>query len=124
MLKIPSICVTLTVKGACDMVGLRLKELRKSRNMKQDDVAKYLQIARTTYSRYETDEREMTYESLLKLAGLFDVSVDYILGRHNAFPMMLSQDEAVLIEKYRKLDERSQKSIQALVNYEYTQNKK
>jgi len=105
------------------MIGARLKKLRKEKKMTQDDVAKYLQIARATYSRYETEEREMTHESLVKLARLFDVSVDYILGRYDTNPILLNDEEIDLIEKFRALDERGRKSIIALAVHEYKQDR-
>jgi len=103
------------------MAELRLRELRKDRKMTQADVAKHLQIARETYTRHESGEREMTYDSLIKLAELYGVSVDYLLGRHNGHPAMLSDSEISLIDTFRKLDERGQRSVAATADYEYLQ---
>ena len=102
----------------------KLKEIRTKKSLTQADVSARLKIATATYTRYETGERQMSYEVLLELSDFFGVSIDQILGRCDANPMVFTKDEIDLINKYRKLDERSQKSIQALVNYEYTQNKK
>lgn len=60
---------------------LRLKELRTQRHMLQKDVAQRLGIDRTTYAKYESGASEPNHETLLKLAELFDVSADYLLGR-------------------------------------------
>lgn len=59
----------------------RLIEQRKLNNMTQTDVAKYLEISQPSYIRYENGKAEPTYTNLVKLADLFDVSVDYLLGR-------------------------------------------
>ncbi|MEJ9151056.1 helix-turn-helix transcriptional regulator [Bacillus smithii] len=59
----------------------RLKELRIKRNLTQEDIAKILGVARTTYAMYEQGQREMDYELLLKLADYYKVSLDYIFGR-------------------------------------------
>lgn len=58
-----------------------LKQLRKSRNLSQEDVAKVLNTTVSTISRYETGEREPNLESLCMLADFFDVSLNYLLGR-------------------------------------------
>jgi transcriptional regulator with XRE-family HTH domain len=58
----------------------RLKKLRKDHLMTQEETAAQLGIPRTTYSGYEKCIREAGYEVLTKLAILFDVSIDYLLG--------------------------------------------
>lgn len=57
-----------------------LKTARKSNNLKQKVVAKHLNIAPATYSRYETGVIKPSPEVLVQLSGLFGVSVDYLLG--------------------------------------------
>ena len=59
----------------------RLKDLREDHDMKQVDIAKYLGIQQTVYSRYERGVQTIPVEYLIKLADLYNVSVDYILGR-------------------------------------------
>lgn len=58
-----------------------LAEQRKLNHLTQRDVAKHLGIAQSSYIRYENGKSEPTLENLVKLADLFDVSVDYLLGR-------------------------------------------
>jgi transcriptional regulator with XRE-family HTH domain len=62
-------------------IGKNLKNLRKSRNLTQDDLAKVLNISRQAYCRYENDQREPSLEILCLLADFYDESVDSILGR-------------------------------------------
>ena len=59
----------------------RLKELRKKRRISQLKLAIDLNMNQNTVSRYENLEREADYETLIKLADYFDVSLDYLLGR-------------------------------------------
>lgn len=47
----------------------------------QREVAEYLHITQPSYIRYENGASEPTLENLVKLADLFDVSVDELLGR-------------------------------------------
>lgn len=62
------------------MFGTRLQTLRKERKLRQEDMAKQLGIARTTYAMYEQGNREPDYNTLIKLATFFEVSIDYLLG--------------------------------------------
>ncbi|SHE36065.1 Helix-turn-helix [Caldanaerobius fijiensis DSM 17918] len=59
-----------------------LKKLRKSHNMTQDELAEMLNLSRSAISLYETGRREPDYTVLTKLADIFDVSVDFLLGRN------------------------------------------
>ncbi|MCU5273598.1 helix-turn-helix domain-containing protein [Bacillus cereus] len=62
------------------MFGTKLHTLRKERKLRQEDMAKHLGIARTTYAMYEQGNREPDYNTLIKLATFFEVSIDYLLG--------------------------------------------
>lgn len=59
----------------------RLKELRKDRKISQLKLALDLNMNQNTISRYENLERQADYETLIRFADYFDVSVDYLLGR-------------------------------------------
>lgn len=59
-----------------------LKKLRKSHNMTQDELAELLNLSRSAISLYETGRREPDYTVLTKMADIFDVSVDFLLGRN------------------------------------------
>ena len=102
------------------MINLKIKELRIKNNLTQDVVSAHLHVARTTYARYETGEREMTYESLAILAKLFDVSVGYLLGLYEN-TTALNDTEIALLNKFRTLDERGKKTVQIITAHEYAQ---
>ena len=55
--------------------------MRVQSRLSQQFVADYLGCKRQTYTRYENDQRAIDLDGLVKLADLYDVSVDYILGR-------------------------------------------
>ena len=61
----------------------RLKTLRKEIKMSQSDIGEFLGIMQTVYSRYERGAGTIPIEHLLKLADLYNVSTDYMLGRTN-----------------------------------------
>ena len=59
----------------------RLKKLRIENKIIQKDVAEVLGITRQAVSYYENGEREPGIKELIILADLFDVSIDYLVGR-------------------------------------------
>ncbi|MBO5315356.1 MAG: helix-turn-helix transcriptional regulator [Clostridia bacterium] len=59
----------------------RLKELRKTRKISQLRLALDLNMNQNSISRYENEEREADYATLIKFADYFNVSLDYLLGR-------------------------------------------
>ena len=59
----------------------RIRDLREDSDKKQVDIAQYLGIAQTVYSRYERGFQTMPVEYLIKLADFYDVSLDYLCGR-------------------------------------------
>lgn len=61
----------------------RLKQLRSDKQILQKDIAKYLEVTVRTYQYYESGELEPDLEKLVKLADLFNVSTDYLLGRRS-----------------------------------------
>ncbi len=60
--------------------GKRLKELRLSRNLRQDQVAEVVGVDKSSVSSYEIGDRQPSYAILVSLAKLFRVSTDYLLG--------------------------------------------
>ena len=61
------------------MLKTRLKDLREDKDMYQKDIAKILNIKQQQYSRYETDETEISVTLLKELAEFYETSTDYIL---------------------------------------------
>ena len=62
-------------------IGNILMCLRKTKKLTQEDVARYLNISRQAYCRYENDQREPSLDTLCKLADFYEESTDTLLGR-------------------------------------------
>ena len=60
--------------------GIKLKELRRQAGMTQQQLASRLEITKSVVSFYELQERSPSTEVLAKLAKIFCVSTDYLLG--------------------------------------------
>lgn len=63
------------------MLSERLKEQRHKQKLTQQQVADKIGITRPAYTAYESGKRQPDYDLLKQLAGMFDVSVDYLIGK-------------------------------------------
>ena len=59
---------------------IRLKELRRSENLSQEKFSEIIGVSRSTIAMWETEKSQPDNESLRKMAAIFKVSVDYLLG--------------------------------------------
>lgn len=66
-----------------EIFSIRLKQLRKEKLKTQDEVAKYLNVTRATFSAYERCIAMPPFDKIKALANYFDVSVDYLTGSTN-----------------------------------------
>ena len=62
---------------------MRLKELRKKRGISQLKLAMDLSMNQNNISRYENGKLQADYNTLIKIADYFSVSIDYLLERTN-----------------------------------------
>lgn len=58
----------------------RIRDLREDNDLKQKDLADYLNCTQQAYSNYELGTREIPSDTLIKLADFYKTNVDYILG--------------------------------------------
>ena len=61
-------------------VGSRIKELRVSQKITQNDFASRLGVTKSAISSYENGSRLPSYDILIKISRIFKVSTDYLLG--------------------------------------------
>lgn len=67
------------------MLGERLKELRKKKNITQERLAEIIGIERSSIGKYEGKQNIIpSVEVLNAIADFFDISTDYLLGRTNS----------------------------------------
>lgn len=109
-------------------LGERLKKERERKGWSQLFVAEKIGITNTVLSNYERDYRDPDTSTLTKLADLYDVDTDYLLGRSEKRRSMemslsfygggddLTEDEIEEMEaalfRYRKTKERLQKQLE------------
>ena len=82
------------------MISVRLKELREDLHLRQDQVAQLMGVNKNAISTYENGTREPSLGMLVRLATLYRVSTDYLLGKSNNRTVELSgltEQEATII---------------------------
>lgn len=112
---------------------IHFKEQRELAQLSQEELANILGVSQQTISKYENGSREAGYDMLSKMAKLFNVSIDYLLGL-TSFPCtkeieQLTKDEKKLIDTYRTLDSDEKqvvlgKAIDLKLNSAYPNKKK
>lgn len=85
----------------------RLKEERKKAGLTQEEVAEYLGITRPAYTLYETDKTQPSLETAGKLADLYKISVDYLMGRFTVKETLIASFKA----GYKAGDEAGEKIL-------------
>ncbi|MFS0576319.1 helix-turn-helix transcriptional regulator [Sporosarcina sp. 179-K 3D1 HS] len=85
----------------------RLKNLRLEAKLTQQDVANKLGITRQAYGYYESEKskREPDHDSTQKLARIFDVSLDYLLGATESKIIVANQIINITKEEIKLLNE-------------------
>ena len=67
---------------------MNLKQIRKSKGFTQQEVADFIGISQNNYSYWENGKVKIDSKSLQKLAELFDVTIDYLLGKEQSILKM------------------------------------
>lgn len=63
------------------MIFENIRNLREDNDKTQQELADYLHVKQTTYSKYELGKINIPIEVFIKLADYYNVTVDYLLGR-------------------------------------------
>lgn len=62
------------------MTYKRLRDLREDNDLSQEQLAKYLNVSQRTYSYYETGDRNVPVEILVKLAKFYNTIIEYLIN--------------------------------------------
>lgn len=96
----------------------RIKELRIEKRLLQSDVAKYIGKSERIVGFYEKGERDPNTDTLLKLSELFDVSIDYILGKtdiKDSKTINLSDIDIAFASGIRGLNKENQETLRDIM---------
>ena len=93
-------------------LGEKIKQLRKRAGMTQSELASKLGVSSSAVGMYEQDRREPDNKVLSKLCDIFGCTADYLLGRSVLPTSEISEEEARLLQAYRRCDDRARDMVQ------------
>ncbi len=83
-------------------IGTTIRELRKQQNLSQSQLAKDMQMSRTTITNYENNYSNPDLDTLVALAEYFNVSTDYLLS-HTPVPTDTNQKKETASQNKEQL---------------------
>lgn len=86
-------------------VGERIRELRIAKHMTQQQLADKCHVSKQSVCIWESDKQGVKNDNLVLLCDIFNVSMDYLTGRENRCPRILTSEEMNLVDAYRALSE-------------------
>ncbi|WP_212995106.1 helix-turn-helix domain-containing protein [Elizabethkingia argenteiflava] len=89
--------------------NFNIKDIREQKNLKQIEVAKYIGVDKSAYSKIEKSMRSLAVEELQKVAQLFDMSIDQIINYDSSIP------KEIILEDKTELEEEDKQTIFRLV---------
>lgn len=92
-------------------LGKRIKELRKSRSLKQDDLAEILNLSRGQISNLENGRRSLNLSQLEKLCNFFKVDMDYFGIQPDAEESIMLLERAKLIFESENVSEKEKEEL-------------
>jgi len=95
-------------------LGKRIQELRKQIGLTQAQLATKIEVSHTQLTRYESKNIQPPADVLQRLAGVFDVSIDYLVNGNKSDKVEQTLKDAELIKQFKQLDllpEEEKKSI-------------
>lgn len=97
---------------------IKLKEELKNQNISQIQLAKHLNLAKSTISMYANNENEPNLDTLVKIADYLHISVDKLLGRktNNINLESLDEKSKQIINKILNMNDKQLSQLTALLN--------
>lgn len=100
----------------------RLKEARLNREMTQEQVAKAIGVAKSTFTGYEKGNSEPNMFTISKIMNILNIDANYLwqdeMNELGGNPMHLQYDEMEHIQKYRKLDDIGRQHVDTVLSWE------
>lgn len=103
------------------MIGQRIRDLRKQKRMSQTELAKSAGVSQTTVTAWETGKAEPSSSAVAKLADIFNVTTDYLLGRPKKHEtkkddVELSDDDVIMTWLGKPLSDEDRELIRRIMN--------
>lgn len=75
-----AVCGKPADERSCADIYRRIRDLREDADLRQRDLAEYLNCTQVSYSHYELGKRDIPTDVLIRLADFYGTSTDYLLG--------------------------------------------
>ncbi len=95
-------------------IGEQIIQLRKQHNLSQEELAKKAKVSRTIIGNYERNANTPSIEVLIKLARVFNVSLDFLVGEGQI--SALDKDVLKRIEDIESLDSDTKQHLFFLID--------
>lgn len=112
------------------MLGKKLRELRNSLQLTQQEIADKLNISRVRYNQYETGKRQPDNEMLIVLSNFYKVTVDYLLGNDKKLTLdeelqqlLNDPDTLVAFKDFNNLSDTDKQEIINFIKFKKQQKK-
>ena len=111
---------TIIWKGDRMLLGQRIKTLRKENNLTQEELGKLINVTKVSICCYEKETRIPTLETLVALANVFKVDINYFIGNDKYavadndknYGMYVAKEELEFITEIRKYNSLHKKVIE------------
>jgi len=103
-----------------------IKHIREEKNLKQIEVANYIGVDKSAYSKIEKGTRSLSIEELQKMAKLFHMTTDKILNYDGKIPKEVIIEDKTAIEQMSlisQLDEEDKQTIYSIIDKMLTNKK-
>ncbi|MCP3773450.1 helix-turn-helix domain-containing protein [Paenibacillus sp. MZ04-78.2] len=87
-------------------IGDKIALLREKQALTQEELSSKINISRASLSHYEKNRREPDYETVVKIADFFKVSIDYLLGRTKDPRVVLEPEVRAFVDSLELSDEK------------------
>lgn len=108
--------VIIKIEESDLMINERLKQARIMQNLKQSELADLLNVKNTTISNWEIGVSNPDVNIIQELCNALHISVNYLFDGRNE---TLTQEEATLLKRYKKLDDYGKKAVDTTLNLEF-----
>lgn len=100
-------------------IAENIKDIREQKNLKQIEVATYIEVDKSAYSKIEKGMRAITVEELYKMAQLFKMTTDDIINYDGSIPKeVVIEDQSTLkqMELIQQLDEEDKSIVMKIID--------
>lgn len=98
-------------------IGKRVQRLREQHRHTQSSLADYLNVPPRTYASWEREERSFPVDILVRIAQLYGVSADYLLGMEKAAQQVLDSQISQLVHLASRLTPANQDKLRSYLDF-------